>query len=55
MKKYFTEYEKYLSREFKHSETGENTTLRKCFRIQAEKLAVFIKSGTIYTPFKIGA
>jgi len=53
MKKYFVEYEKYLSREFKHPETGENTTLRKCFRIQAEKLAGFIKGGTAYTPFKL--
>jgi CRISPR-associated protein Cas1 len=53
MKKYFTEYEKYLSREFKHSETGENTTLRKCFRIQAEKLAGFIKGGSAYTAFKL--
>ncbi len=53
MKKYFVEYEKYLSREFKHPDTGENTTLRKCFRIQAERLANFIKSSEMYTPFRI--
>lgn len=53
MKKYFAEYEKYLNREFKHPETGENTTLRKCFRIQAEKLASFIKGSGMYTPFKL--
>jgi len=53
MKKYFAEYEKYLNREFKHPETGENTTLRKCFRIQAERLAGFIKGGGIYIPFKL--
>lgn len=53
MKKYFAEYEKYLSREFKHPETGENTTIRKCFRIQAEKLAGFIKGGAVYSPFRL--
>jgi len=53
MKKYFVEYEKYIGREFKHPETGENTTLRKCFRIQAEKLAVCIKGGAVYAPFKL--
>jgi CRISPR-associated protein Cas1 len=34
MKKYFVEYEKYLSREFKHPDTGENTTLRKGLTLQ---------------------
>ena len=53
MKKYFSEYENYLNREFKHPDTGENTTLRKCFRKQAEKLANFIKGGNMYTPFRI--
>lgn len=53
MKKYFVEYEKNMNREFKHPETGENTTLRKCFRIQAEKLAGFIKGGAEYTPFRL--
>ena len=53
MKKYFAEYEKFISREFKHPDTGENTTLRKCFRIQAEKLAAFIKGEKDYMPFKL--
>jgi CRISP-associated protein Cas1 len=53
MKKYFGEYEKYIVREFKHPETGENTTLRKCFRIQAEKLAACIKGEVAYLPFKL--
>jgi len=53
MKKYFAEYEKYLNREFKHPDSGENTTLRKCFRIQAERLAGFIKGGSTYAPFKL--
>jgi len=53
MKKYFAEYEKYISREFKHRELEQNTTIRKCFRIQAEKLAGFIKNADIYTPFAL--
>lgn len=53
MKKYFAEYEKYMNREFKRPDNGENTTLRKCFRIQAEKLAGYIKGGAVYTPFRI--
>lgn len=53
MKKYFVEYEKYIGREFKHPETGENTTMRKCFRIQAEKLAGFVKGSGVYSPFKL--
>lgn len=52
MKKYFAEYEKYFAREFKHPETGDLTTLRKCFRIQAEKMANFIKGGVEYSPFR---
>ncbi len=53
MKKYFGEYEKNLNREFVHPVTKENTTLRKCFRIQAERLANVIKSGEVYSPFNL--
>ncbi len=53
MKRYFIEYEKFLNRVFIHSETEENTTLRKCFRIQAEKLANYIRRGVMYTPFTL--
>jgi CRISPR-associated protein Cas1 len=53
MKKYFEEYEKYISREIKHPATEEKTTLRKCFRIQAENLAGYIKGGAGYTPFRL--
>lgn len=53
MKTYFTEYEKYLNREFKHWETAENTTLRKCFRSQAEKLGSFIKGDQMYSTFQL--
>jgi len=54
MKKYFVEYEKNISREFRHNESGQNTSIRKCFRIQAEKLAGFIKNNVdTYTPFTL--
>lgn len=53
MKTYFSQYEKCLTREFTHPETNKNTTLRKCFRIQAEKLGAFIKDGRTYTTFKL--
>lgn len=51
MKKYFSEYEKYMGKEFIHPDTKENTTVKKCFRIQAERLANFIKGGETYKPF----
>jgi CRISPR-associated protein Cas1 len=53
MKKYFMEYEKYLNREFIHPEREEKTTVRKCFKIQAEKLAKHIKGEAEYSAFLI--
>lgn len=53
MKKYFAEYEKYLEHEFMHPEREEKTTVRKCFRIQAEKLAKHIKGEAEYSPYKV--
>jgi len=53
MKRYFAEYEKMLNTEFLHPQTGENTTLRKCFRIQAERLAATIQKDTEYVPFQM--
>ena len=53
LKRYFAHYEKYLNREFTHPETKETSTLRKCFRLQAEKLANFIKGGKEYTTFNL--
>ncbi|MBI4765582.1 MAG: CRISPR-associated endonuclease Cas1 [Deltaproteobacteria bacterium] len=51
MKRYFAEYEDFTNHEFIHPETKEKTTLRKCFRIQIEKLASFIKGEKEYQPF----
>lgn len=51
LKRYFVEYEGMLNREFIHPRTKENSTFRKCFRLQAEELASSIQSGTPYIPF----
>jgi len=54
MKRYFAEYENSLNREFTHAETGEKTTLRKCFRSQAERMARTIQDDLPYVPFRTG-
>ena len=53
LKEYIGHYERFINREFTHPETRENTTLRKCFRIQAEKLANHIRSNGTYTTFTL--
>jgi len=53
MKRYFVEYERYLNQDFTHPELKESTNLRKCFRIQAEKIAKSIQDGPLYTPLKL--
>jgi len=52
LKRYFVEYESMLNHEFVHPCTKENTTFRKCFRIQAEAIASSIKNDTPYIPFQ---
>lgn len=53
LKRYFSEYENHLNREFIHAETGEKTTLRKCFRGQAERMMKTVQDDQTYTPFRI--
>lgn len=55
LKRYFKEYEEMINREFIHPETEENTTWRKCFRIQAETLAAHIQNDKPYVPFELKA
>lgn len=50
---YFVQYERCLNREFLHPDTNEKTSLRKCFRLQAERLAAFIRGGSEYKPFNL--
>lgn len=51
LKRYFQEYEQHLNHIFTHPETKQNTSFRKCFRIQAEKLAFIIQNDDTYVPF----
>jgi CRISPR-associated protein Cas1 len=53
LKRYFREYEIMLNNEFIHPETKQNTTLRKCIRIQAEKLALAVQGNNSYIPFML--
>ena len=50
MKKFFREYERFHARKFRHPDTGETVTLRRCYRLQAEQMARCIKDGTPYHP-----
>lgn len=49
--KYLAQYEQNITREFKDPGTGTATNLRKCLRGQAEKLAVCLKTDSVYHPF----
>lgn len=51
LKRFFVEYEGMLNNEFIHPETKEKTTYRKCFRLQAEKLATTLQNDSPYVPF----
>jgi CRISPR-associated protein Cas1 len=53
LKRYFTEYETMLNHEFIHPKTKENTSFRKCFRIQTENLASTIQNDSPYIPFAL--
>jgi len=49
LKRYFSEYEKFLNREFQRS--GETVTFRKAFRLQAQNMAKVISEDKPYIPF----
>ena len=51
LKKYLEIYEKQINESFRHPETGQETSFRKCLRIQAEKLPLCIRGERAYTPF----
>lgn len=51
LKRYFVEYERLLNAEFVLPATDERTTLRKSFRLQAEKMATVIQDDAPYHPF----
>jgi CRISP-associated protein Cas1 len=51
MKRYFAAYEDYLSQKFRDAENSGETTFRRSYRRQAEKLAHCLKDGNSYQPF----
>ena len=51
LKRYFREYETMINHVFVHPETGQNTTLRKSIRIQAENMAATVQDNRPYDPF----
>ena len=51
MKRNFVEYEKCLTEEFTHPVTNEKTDFRRCFRLQAQRMAAAIKQEEMYAPF----
>jgi CRISPR-associated protein Cas1 len=51
LKRYFKEYEHYITQPFIHPRTGTRTTIRKCYRDQAEQLASALQNNVDYEPF----
>ena len=53
LKRYFAEYERFISKEFDHPDDQTRTTLRKSIRRQAEKLAAVVQHNEAYIPFEL--
>lgn len=51
MKRYFSEYERFISKTFSDPITGTETDFRRCFRVQILALSKAIEGERIYTPF----
>jgi CRISPR-associated protein Cas1 len=51
--KFFRAYEEHLNRKFTDKESGETTTLRKCLRRQAERLAAHLTREASYAPLQV--
>lgn len=51
MKRYFAEYERFITTPFKDSKTGSETDFRRCFRNQIQILAKAIQEDQVYLPF----
>ncbi len=54
MKIYFREYERFLTQEFTHPETGNMTDFRRYFRYQAHRMADCLTDSGDYKPFFMG-
>lgn len=51
MKRYFAEYERFISKTFSDPITGAETDFRRCFRTQIQTLAKAVEGEVPYTPF----
>ena len=51
--RFIHELETRLNLRFKHPDRDERVTYRRCFELQARRLARCLQSGAIYAPFKV--
>ena len=51
LKRYFLQYEKWITETFRDDSTGENVSFRGIFRRQGYRLAKSIQEGKIYEPY----
>ncbi len=51
--RFIRELEARLNLEFKHPDSKERVTYRRCFELQARRLARCLQTGQIYQPFKV--
>jgi CRISPR-associated protein Cas1 len=52
LKRYFAEFEKFMTSEKLAAADGKRISFRYCFQKQAEALAAAINTGQIYKPFR---
>ncbi len=50
---FIRELESRLNLEFKHPDLEERVTYRRCFELQARRMASCLRSGEVYRPFKV--
>lgn len=51
--RFIRELEARFNLEFKHPDSRERVTYRRCFELQARQLARAVQTGAIYRPFKV--
>jgi len=51
--RFIRELETRFNLEFKHPDTKERVTYRRCFELQARQLARALQTGDVYRPFKV--
>lgn len=51
--RFIRELEARLNLEFKHPDSKERVTYRRCFELQARQLARCLQTGDVYRPFKV--